>query len=173
MKTMPIKPPNNSPASGSVVGATEGARRATGVAPTTGGRQLLPFSPPDPEVPEKKPRRKFTARYKMQILQEADQCTEPGQIGALLRREGLYSSHLTVWRRQRRKGQLEALRPKKRGRKTTPENPLAKQVAQKEKEILRLKHKLKQAETIIEVQKKISEILGISQNQDANERRNS
>ncbi len=69
----------------------------------------------DPEVPEKALRRRFTAEYKLRVLQEADACSEPGEIGALLRREGLYSSHLVVWRRQRAEGTLEGLRPRKRG----------------------------------------------------------
>ena len=88
---------------------------------------------------------------------------ESGQIGALLRREGLYSSNLTTWRRQRDEGQLQALSPKKRGRKAQQKNPLAERVARLEKENRRLQDQLKQAKTIIEVQKKISEILGIPQ----------
>jgi len=121
------------------------------------------MSPPDPEVAEKKPRRKFTAKYKLQILREADECTEPGRLGALLRREGLYSSNLSIWRRQREEGLLDALSPRKRGRKEKEKNPLAPKVAQLERENERLRKKLKKAETIIDVQKKISEILGISQ----------
>jgi predicted nuclease with TOPRIM domain len=103
-------------------------------------------------------------------LQEADACREPGQIGALLRREGLYSSNLTNWRKQQKKGLLSALNPKKRGRKAVPKNPLAERVAQLERENRQLAEKLKKAETIIDVQKKISEILGISQNSDENKR---
>jgi transposase len=119
--------------------------------------------PPDPEVVEKNRRRKFTASYKLRILEEADSCAQPGQMGALLRREGLYSSNLTYWRRQRDKGILQALRPKKRGRKQIEKNPLTQRVALLEKENQKLKHNLQQAEKIIEVQKKISEILGIPQ----------
>jgi transposase len=133
----------------------------------SGGRKKLHHVPriaPDPEVPEKKRRRKFTAKYKLSILSEADLCAEPGQIGALLRREGLYSSHLTTWRRQKEQGLLDALSPKKRGRKKNPTNPLADKVARLEKDNRRLQQKLKQAELIIEAQKKMSEILGISQN---------
>ena len=145
-------------------GATEGARRATGVAPSSGcTEESLMICPPDPEVPEKKPRRKFTARYKLRILEEAEACTKPGQIGLLLRREGLYSSNLSTWKRQKEKGLLDALSPKKRGRKEKEKNPLSQRVAELERENKRLKGKLKKAETIIEVQKKISEILGISQ----------
>ena len=126
---------------------------------------------PDPEVVEKRPRRKFTASYKLRILEKANSCTQPGQMGVLLRSEGLYSSHLTCWRRQREKGVFEALQPKKRGRKKIEKNPLTQRVASLEKENRKLKHKLHQAEKIIEVQKKISEILGIPQ--DHNEGSNS
>ena len=140
------------------IGVTEGVRRTTGVTPI-GGR----LKAPDPEVVEKKARRRFTAQYKLRILEEADACTASGQIGGLLRREGLYSSNLTTWRRQRDEGQLRALSPKKRGRKEKPKNPLAERVAQLERENRRLEHRLKQAQTIIEVQKKISDILGIPQ----------
>ena len=142
------------------MGGTEGARRATEVTPI----RREP-DPPDPEVPENKPRRRFTAKYKLRILEEADACTEPGQIGALLRREGLYSSNLTAWRRQRDKGQLQGLSPKKRGRKAKAVNPLARRVAELERETQQLRNKLKKAELIIEVQKKVSEILGIPQDQ--------
>jgi transposase-like protein len=121
------------------------------------------ISPPDPEVPEKKARRKFTAKYKMQILQEADACTQPGQLGAFLRSKGLYSSNLATWRRQRDEGLLDALSPKKRGRKEKEKNPLAPKVAELQRENEKLNRKLKRAETIIEFQKKISEILGIAQ----------
>lgn len=114
---------------------------------------------PDPEVPEKPARRRFTAEYKLRILHEADGCVEPGALGALLRREGLYSSHLTTWRRQREQGALEALTPKKRGRRAP--HPLSRRVAELERENVHLQRRLKQAETIIEVQKKVSEILGI------------
>jgi transposase len=153
---------NNLQVPGSAEGAMEGARRASGVAPSAGSRPLL--SLPDPEVAENKPRRKFTAKYKLRILAEADECSQPGELGALLRREGLYSSNLTTWRRQREKGLLKAMTPKKRGRKRTEKNPLAPRVAQLEKENRRLEQKLKQAELIIEAQKKMSEILGIAQN---------
>ncbi|SMC28138.1 Transposase [Desulfacinum hydrothermale DSM 13146] len=105
---------------------------------------------PDPEVMEKKRRRKFTAAYKLRILEEADACTLPGQIGAFLRREGLYSSHLTTWRRQREEGQLKALSPRKRGRKPNPDRHLAKRVAQLERENQRLRDQIKKAQTIID-----------------------
>jgi hypothetical protein len=129
---------------------------------------LAQISPPDPEVLEQKPRRKFTAGYKLRMLDEADACTEPGQIGALLRREGLYSSNLSTWRKQKKQGLLKAMSPKKRGRKRTEKNPLTHRVAQLEKENQLLEQKLKQAELIIDAQKKISEILGINQSIEKN-----
>jgi transposase len=126
--------------------------------------QPVMIDSPDPEVPEAKPRRNFTARYKLRILAEADRCSRPGELGAMLRREGLYSSNLTTWRRQREKGLLQAMSAKKRGRKHKEKNPLASRVAQLENENRRLEQKLKQAELVIEAQKKMSEILGIAQN---------
>ena len=154
----------------SAMGTMEGARRATGIVPMAGASAHLVNSAPDPEVPEKRPRRRFTAKYKLRILAEADACTLSGQIGALLRREGLYSSNLTTWHKQRAQGILQAMTPKKRGRKRKQTNPLAKRVAQLENENRRLQEKLKKAETIIEVQKKISEILGINQIPEDSER---
>jgi len=118
---------------------------------------------PDPEVPETTPRRRFTAKYKLEVLKKADACTHPGELGSLLRREGLYSSNLTTWKRQRDQGVLDAMTPKKRGRKKIEKNPLAQENATLQRENERLRRKLKKAETIIEFQKKISEILGISQ----------
>lgn len=118
-------------------------------------------TPADPEVPAQARRRTYTAEYKLQILKQADMCKEPGQLGALLRREGLYHSNLIVWRRQREEGTLKALSPKKRGRKAQPPNPLAARVAELEREKLKLEQRLKKAETIIEIQKKTSELLGI------------
>jgi hypothetical protein len=94
-------------------------------------------------------------------LREADLCTESGQMGALLRREGLYSSHLTNWRRQRETGTLAGLTPKQRGRKASPDAPLVADNERLKRENQRLTEKLRQAETIIEVQKKLSELLGI------------
>jgi len=140
---------------------TEGARRATGVS-TGGAIQSGRF--PDPEVTEKAVRRKFTAKYKLRILQEAESCTTQGQMGALLRREGLYSSNLTTWRRQRKQGALEALSPKHRGPKTKNSNPSVCRIAELEKENNRLKKELKQAATIIDVQKKLSELFQIPLN---------
>ena len=115
---------------------------------------------PDPEVVPTAKRRKFTAEYKLRILDEADSSTEPGQIGAILRREGLYSSHLTTWRRQRERGIFEGLAPKKRGRKNKDE--LEKELNNLRRENEDLQERLEQAEAIIEIQKRASEILGIS-----------
>jgi transposase-like protein len=113
----------------------------------------------DTEVPAKAKRRSFTAAYKLRILEQADRCTEPGEIGALLRREGLYSSHLAGWREAREKGALSAL-SKKRGR-TPKESPDAKEIGRLRRENERLREKLRRAETVIDVQKKVSEILGV------------
>lgn len=106
-------------------------------------------------------RRRFTAAYNLRVLQAADALRESGQIGALLRRAGLYSSHLTTWRRQRDNGALEARRPQKRGRKARRPEPLLQENDQLRRANHRLRRKLKQAETIIELQKNISELLGI------------
>ena len=116
---------------------------------------------PATEVPEKPVRRRFTAEYKLRILAEADGCAEQGQVGELLRREGLYSSLLSTWRRQRDEGVLAGLAPKRRGRKAKPKSPLADEVARLERENRRLTEKLRQAELIIDVQKKVSEMLNI------------
>jgi transposase-like protein len=114
---------------------------------------------PDPEVRPKARHRQFTAEYKKRILDEADACTTATQRGALVRREGLYSSHLFAWRRQRAQGTLDGLAPKKRGPKT---DPLATENARLQHEIERLQAQLQRAETIIEVQKKLSQLLGLS-----------
>jgi transposase len=114
-----------------------------------------PKAVPDPEVPEKTARRKFTAAYKLRILKEADSCTELGQVGALLRREGLYASALTLWRRQVAQG----LVPKKRGPLAQRPDPHVRRIAELERENGKLAHKLKQAELIIDVQKKVAELL--------------
>lgn len=123
------------------------------------GSQASPL--PNPEVREKAQRRIYTADYKLRILQETDNCNE-GQIGAILRREGLYSSHLTTWRRQRQTGVLAALRDDKRGRKATAVNPLQEEVERLQRENQRLTQRLEQAELIIEIQKKVSTMLGMS-----------
>jgi transposase len=119
----------------------------------------------DPEVVPQAKRRRFSAKYKLRILEEADACREAGEIGALLRREGLYSSYLTAWRRQRDQGQLEALSPKKRGRKLSMDEALAEELDALKRENQRLESRLQQAETIIEVQKKLSGLLGLTLNE--------
>jgi len=116
---------------------------------------------PSSEVLEKPTRRRFTVEYKARIVAEADACTQPGMLGELLRREGLYSSHLSTWRRQRDAGALAGLTPKRRGRKAKPKNPLSDEVGRLERENRRLKEQLRQAELIIGVQKKVSEMLNI------------
>ena len=144
---------------------TEGARRATGVSTADAiaelGAGVRRQSRPAPEVLEKPARRKFTAAYKLAILKEAEACSERGEIGALLRREGLYSSHLSTWRGQRDQGSLRALAPAKRGRKAKAKNPLAEEVARLERENRKLQKRLHQAELIIDVQKKVADLLGI------------
>ena len=117
--------------------------------------------PPDPEVVERARRRQFTAAYKVGILLEADGCTAPGQLGALLRREGLYSSHLTEWRRHRAQGLLAALSPQRRGRPAA--SVAAAEFARLRQENERLSRQLAAAEAIIEIQKKVSSLLGLTQ----------
>ena len=115
---------------------------------------------PDPEVVDKPSRRRFSPTYKLRVVEEADRCTEPGEVGRLLRREGLYSSHLTTWRKAARSGSLRGL-SKKRGRK--PErNPLEDKVRKLERECARLERKLEKAHLIIDVQGKVAGLLGLS-----------
>jgi|CZCA01.1.fsa_nt_gi transposase len=114
---------------------------------------------PNPEVVARATRRTFSAEYKLRILEEADACT-PAERGALLRREGLYASHLTHWRKQREKGSLAALAPQKRGPKKDPDQSKSRRIAELEREVERLRARLEKAETVIEVQKKISDLLG-------------
>ncbi len=116
---------------------------------------------PSTEVLENPVRRRFMAEYKLRILAETDRCTEMGQVGELLRREGLYSSLLSTWRKQRDEGVLAGLTPKRRGRKAKVKNPLAGENEQLRRENQRLKTKLRQAELVIDVQKKVSEMLDI------------
>lgn len=138
-------------------GETEGARRATGVFPAgapTGGPAA------DVEVVAQAERRRFTAEYKRRIVREADRCTKPGEIGALLRREGLYSSLLTTWRAARDRGELEGLSAKKRGPKATPPDPREKKIAELERELGRQTKRAERAEALVELQKKVASLLG-------------
>ena len=109
-------------------------------------------------------RRQFTAEYRLRILEEADRCTEPGEVGRLLRREGLYSSHLTGWRKARRKGSLQGLSPNKRGAKPAKRNPLDATVRELKTKVTRLEKELHTAHTILEVQGKVAGLLGFSLN---------
>jgi transposase-like protein len=132
-----------------------------GTSRTADPQRAAPVAAPDPEVPAKPARRRFTAADKLHILRLADACTVPGSLGALLRREGLYSSNLTAWRRQRDAGTLSALTPQKRGRKIPGRDPLRLENTQLRQENERLTRRLRQAELIIDIQKKVSQMLGI------------
>lgn len=133
--------------------------------PLSAGKKTSPGEPAgerhDPEVLERPVRRRFSAEYKLQILRQADACDESGQLGELLRREGLYSSLLSTWRQQREKGTLDALAPKKRGRKPRDHDPLIEENRRLQRVNARLVERLRQAEVIIDVQKKVAEMLGI------------
>lgn len=114
------------------------------------------------EVPERAERRRFTAEYKREILRRADACTARGEVGALLRREGLYSSLLTLWRKQRAAGELDGLTPRKRGRKPKRRDARDHQIADLERELRNERARAEKAEALVELQKKVSEILGIA-----------
>jgi transposase len=144
------------------IGETEGARRATGVFPN-----VAPAAGPPPptmgsetEVVAKAQRRRFTAEYKRRIVREADRCTTTGAIGALLRREGLYSSYLTTWRAARDRGELEGLAPQPRGPKVVPPDPRDKKLVEQEREIGKWRKRAERAEALVEVQKKVAALLG-------------
>ncbi|RKH37478.1 hypothetical protein D7X96_38990 [Corallococcus interemptor] len=113
------------------------------------------------EVVEKARRRGFTAEYKLRVLAEAERCTKPGEVGALLRREGLYSSLLSAWRRQRDAGELSAGSLKKRGPPAKVPDASARRVAELEKQLAQTQVRLKRAEALLDLQKKVSEILGV------------
>ena len=117
---------------------------------------------PDPEVLPKPKRKTYTAEYKIKILAEADVCSKPGQIGELLRREGLYSSLLSNWRKQRKDAARNALKAKSRGPKAKDSDPLGEELQQLRQEKEQLANRLRQAQAIIEAQKKISEILSMT-----------
>ncbi len=116
---------------------------------------------PDTEVPAKARRRRFTAEYKQKILREAERCRKAGEIGALLRREGLYSSHLTAWRAARANGERAGLEAKRRGTKPRVRDGQAEHVAELEREVTRWKGRAERAEFLVELQKKVASILGI------------
>jgi transposase-like protein len=144
---------------GETFGETEGARRATGVSPN-GAPAARPPAAAETEVVAKAQRRRFTAEYKRRIVREADRCTTPGAIGALLRREGLYSSSLTTWRAARDRGELEGLAPKPRGPKGVPPDPRDKQLAEQARELRKWRKRAERAEALVEVQKKVAALLG-------------
>jgi transposase len=122
---------------------------------------------PDPEVVPVAERRQFTAEEKLRILDEADACTEPGEVGALLRREGIYSSYLSRWRQARDRGQLDGLDAQKRGPKTS-DVVLNREVVKLRREKEQLQARLEQAEAIIEIQKKLSTLLGPNPRENGN-----
>lgn len=145
----------------------EGARRATGIPSSSSivSRGVINLVP-DVEVPQKAARRKFTAEYKRFILRESEACRESKQISALLRREGLYHSTLMTWRSQAERGVLEGLSSKKRGPVPKKPDPSARRIIEQEKEIQKLKSKLRKTELIIEAQKKIAEILRLDREEE-------
>ena len=113
------------------------------------------------EVLAKAVRRRFTAEYKRRVLQEADSCSKSGELGALLRREGLYSSHLAAWRAARARGELAGLSAKRRGPRAQQPDLRDKRIAELEREVHRLRARAERAEALVAVQKKLSQLLGI------------
>ena len=159
------KVPMHAVKSSSEPGASQGARRATGDAPGS----APPPSPPadDSEVVARARRRTFSNADKRRILQAADLCTKPGEIGALMRREGVYSSSLSTWRRQREAADLAALAPQRRGPKVDAAARVdAMHIAQLTRERDKLRAELDKAQLVIEVQKKLSSLLGLLTAQD-------
>ena|SRR5436190_133167 len=142
-------------------GRSEDERSETERSPTDGkaGAEATGAARPDPEVVAKGKRRRFTAAYKQQILTKADAAAEHGGIGALLRREGLYSSHLGKWRRERAASVRQGLEPRKRGPKSK-RNPMAEENQKLQRANDRLTEQLRKAEIIIDVQKKVGALLG-------------
>ena len=122
------------------------------------------------EVTEKAKRRQHSAAYKLKLLQEADACTKPGELGALLRREGLYSSHLATWRAARAKGGNAGLAAAKRGPRAVAPDPRDKQLVEQARELARWKARAERAEAVVEIQKKVAGLLGIDL-PESNERR--
>ena len=133
------------------------AERAVGERSDLAAARPVREGVPDPELVERAKRRRFSAEYKLRILGQAEACTRPGEIGALLRREGLYTSHLTAWRKQRDAGALEAL-DRKRGRK--PADPREAQIAALQRRAERAEAELEKARKVIEVQGNVSALLG-------------
>ena len=138
--------------------ASQGARRAT--EETSGSAAPTKPSGDDTEVVPRARRRQFSNADKRRILDAVDRCSQPGEVGALLRREGVYSSSLSTWRRQREAADLAALAPQKRGPKPDPAAAEARQIAQLMRENERLKSHLDKARLVIEVQKKVAALLG-------------
>ena len=140
------------------------AKAAAGAGTQEGRRPTVVPAPAaaNPELVERPRRRTFTAQEKLRILEETDRAARTGDIGAILRREGVYSSSLTDWRRQRDAGAFEALMPGKRGPKAAPANPLEAELTSARREITRLGQRLERAEAIIDLQKKLSALLGIA-----------
>ncbi len=140
-------------------GALQGARRATEDAPGSAPQIVRPGI--DSEVIAHAQRRNFSPAQKRRILEEADRCTKPGEVGALMRREGIYSSSLSSWRRQREAGDLAALAPQRRGPKVDPNRAESLRIAQLTRERDLLQSRLQKALLVIDVQKKLSALLGI------------
>ena len=120
------------------------------------------------EVTAKAQRRRFSAAEKLRVLREADRCTKPGELSALLRREGLYSSHLSTWRAARTRGELAGLTPRRRGPQAKPVDPRDKKLVEQAREIARLQARLERAEGLIAVQQKVAQLLGIPLANDEN-----
>src|SRR5215813_13322326 len=120
--------------------------RARGDSPMDGQMTMLAE---DVQVTAKPKRRTYTAEYKRRILKEADACATPGAVGALLRREGLYSSHLAVWRQARRRGELAALAPKRRGRKPAPVDPRDRKIAELERQLVQMSGRAERAQALV------------------------
>ena len=123
-------------------------------------RGEMAVTPADVQVAAKPQRRSFTAEYKRRLLKEADACSTPGAVGALLRREGLYSSHLVEWRRARARGELAALTPRKRGRKPIPVDPRDRKIAELERQLAHMTGRAERAEALVEAQKNLAALLG-------------
>jgi len=120
----------------------------------------VPVVMEDVQVAAKARRRTYTAEYKRRIVKEADACTTPGDVGALLRREGLYSSHLVVWRRARGRGELAALAPKPRGRKPTPVDERDRKITELERQLAEMTGRAERAEALVDAQKNLAALLG-------------